>query len=361
MMYGPTQGGKSTFVQCITNGGETVAVGEGDGESVTADMTCYPATKLDRPVVDNLGNDDSMFRFTNEMIGVKMAQCFVGMRVEQAKFLFFESLANDSIRLRHTILEFTKSFGRESLMSAIVVASKADKCSVEKKGKRIAALKKIAQENSIPAVVEWQSQNIDEDGMQHQLETLRLELGSVPAAQTESLRTLSMRVEARIDELFEEAPKTQQVMVDEEYLEPYAGKEEYEKEYIEWVSKEESYTEMVPYDTTETRSELQPYIKEGSTLGKVFTLGIGFHDKVRYERVESSHTVTKYRPETKYKTVTVPEQRSCTAHRDVILHRTKVKQVEKTVTLDIDREQFRAQAVEEESKKMWEAVAGRQQ
>eukprot|EP00811_Abedinium_folium_P000406 NODE_10372_length_1356_cov_13.825875.p1 GENE.NODE_10372_length_1356_cov_13.825875~~NODE_10372_length_1356_cov_13.825875.p1 ORF type:complete len:303 (-),score=69.20 NODE_10372_length_1356_cov_13.825875:311-1219(-) len=302
-----------------------------------------------------------MCRFTNEMIGVKMAQCFIGMRVEQAKFIFVESLANDSIRLRLTILEFTKSFGREALMSAIVVASKADKCSVEKKGKRIAALKKIAQENSIPAVVEWQSQNIDEDGMQHQLETLRSALGSVPAAQTESLQTLSERVKARIDELFEEAPKTKQVIVEEEYLEAYKDKEEYDQEYIEWVAKEESYTEMVPYDEKQTRSEWQPYIEQGNTLGKVFTLGIGCRDKVQYERVESSCTVTKYKPETRYKTVQVPESRTRTALRDVIRHMKKVKMVEKTVTLDIDREQFRAQAVEEESKKMWEAVAGRQQ
>ncbi|CAE7250768.1 unnamed protein product [Symbiodinium natans] len=126
VIFGPTQAGKSTVVDFLTEGDTCIPIGDGDGHSVTAEAQLYDGTKLGCPMPDTPGINDTLMRFTNAEAGARVALGVAHARPKSLKFIITDSLANDSMQLNNTLETFTLAFGREVLPSVVVLATKAD-------------------------------------------------------------------------------------------------------------------------------------------------------------------------------------------------------------------------------------------
>lgn len=348
VLFAPTQAGKSTLVAFLAEEGVPVPTGDGDGESVTVDTTLYWSPKLGHWLLDVPGINDSMLRFTNQEAGKRVALGVARAGVRRVKFLVLDSLGNDSLQLRNTLVEFVTAFGRPMLPSVVVVPSKADRCPQESMAKRVSTMQEIGRKLGINQVVVWQNSSISYDGKQGQLGELKRALEQTPDGQIHELEDLQTRVQTRAQKLYESAPMQQkQVPVKQEYQEEYQEKEPFEEAYIKWTPGQESYTITVPYqDTVHQQVEYQT-LERGPTFGKIISLGMGFQDRLENHTKTVSVPVTKYKEEIRSRAIKVPETAYRTAHRDVTKYTTKTRMVEQTVDYKVPLEQFMDRAMSE--------------
>lgn len=354
--FGPTQSGKSTFVTCVADEGAAVAVGDGDGESVTVEAKLYQSEKLQKPLLDTPGINDSLLRFTNAEAGRRVALGVAAAGVRDLQFIVFDSLANDSMQLRNTLVEFTQAFGRDVLPSVLVLASKADRLPKAQKEKRLQKMEEVAKQQGVRQVLEWQNVDIAPEAMELQLAKLRKALERVPPASTKDLQDLHSRVEARARQLFEKAPlQTKEVQVEEQYVEPYDFQEAYEEPYVVTELRDETYTDLVPYTDTVQKDVPNVEVERWPLIAKILTLGIvqdEFHVRTKKVNVD----VTKYREVTRTRQVPWQKTEHRTAYRTVTRHRAKTRRVSKSVEYQVPMEQFRERALVEITAEMRAAL-----
>lgn len=348
VLFAPTQAGKSTLTAFLAEEGAAVPTGDGDGESVTVDTALYWSPKLGHWLLDVPGINDSMLRFTNQEAGKRVALGVARAGVRRLKFLVLDSLGNDSLQLRNTLVEFVTAFGRPLLPSVVVMASKADRCPQESRAKRVSNMQEIGRKQGINQVIVWQNSSISYEDKLGQLGELIRALEQTPDGQMHELEDLQTRVQTLAQQLYESAPMQQkQVPVEQEYQEPYQEQEPYEEPYTKWAPKQESYTITVPYQDTVKHQVQYQTLKRGHAFGKFVTLGLGFQDELEDHTKTVSAAVTKYREETRTRTIQVPETAHRTAHRTVTKYRTKTRTVQQTVDYKVPLEQFMDRAMSE--------------
>jgi len=210
--YGPTQSGKSATLGALRTPGQPMPrVGDGDGESVTDKTHLFSAVV--GPVLDTRGIDDSRLRFTDDEAGRHVAIGIADSRETSVKFLVFESMGNDSMRLRGTLEKLARAFGQSAYRATLVLVTKVD---------------------------------LQPDSTTLQ-EALRRFPGIVPA----DLEDLESRTRARAKQLCAAHPtqcRTVTVDVEEQYTVPRQEKVPYTEHYISHETEQETYFENVPQE-----------------------------------------------------------------------------------------------------------------
>jgi len=341
--------------------------GNGDGESVTED-TFLIDTEVGL-VLDTPGIDDTHLRFTGDDAGRKVAIGVAASGVSRVKFVIFESLANDSMQLRDTLVKFIGAFGEAALHASVVLATKADKLREPgMKQKRLAKMFEVAQEKSTRGVVLWQNVEIDEAGHAAQLEKLTQCLNQFDGIITSELQDLKQRQLARAQQKCDEQPiqtMMVEVEVDEEYTVLRKVREPYKEQYTDQETYMEEYDEVEKYyDTVHgpgaDGSSLGSGTSTGAMIGAAFgpigalvggLIGAGLGgigEAIKEENrgtvtVEKFRTVKKERPRVRDVTKSRTNYRTV-PHYDVKTRKVK-KQVEKPHRHPVDH--FMGEALEE--------------
>ncbi|CAE7340319.1 unnamed protein product [Symbiodinium sp. CCMP2456] len=365
VLRGPSQTGKSTFMNMVLLPGDaaTVAIGDGSGESVTHDIATR-RTSLGL-AVDGPGDNDSMMRFTIEEAGRRYAAGVAALGVQWLKFLIFESLASPAVQLRASLASLVTAFGASVLPGVVVVASQADLRTGPQREVRLSALRAVMAEQGITELVLWQhADSLDQAGVQAELAELQAALQRVPSVSTSALEDLWQRQRQRAQELCDrQPPRTRVVQVEEQFAEPYTDQEAYQKQ--EPYTEQERYTEQVPYTEQEAYEENEPYIvteyqsvqvaeereerSKKTALGqrKTYTVQVTKSVPVQVQRrrpVTRHREVTRYRAEERTRPVT--RYRAVTRQRDVTRYRTAMRTVDRTVEYFLPVEDFHQPALE---------------
>merc|ERR1719433_1599305 len=72
VIIGPSQHGKSTLIEILLDGSDSVAIGNGSGISCTTELKLYQNTKIGR-LLDTVGFDDSDQLLSNQAIAEQLA------------------------------------------------------------------------------------------------------------------------------------------------------------------------------------------------------------------------------------------------------------------------------------------------
>jgi len=319
--FGRTQSGKSTTLGKVRKANQAMPrVGDGDGESVTEQASIID-TELGL-MLDTPGIDDTKLRFTDDEAGRRVA---IGMAVSgrnRAKFIIFESLANDAMQLRGTLEKLSRTFGALALGAAVVLASKSDMLvDAARRERRLQKIREVVEQAGLQGVVLWQNEGLDDAGHAGQLAALRGKLDSFDGVAIVELEDLQQRQLARAQQKCDAHPtqtRTVDVEVEEQYTEPRAVQEPYEEPYVEPQSYMEDYEAPEIYDEPVQHSYTYKKRRGGvagffgdtkSCTGCTTVMS----QKVRMVNKQRSATrdVTKYR----------------TAHRTVTHHDTKTRTV----------------------------------
>ncbi|CAJ1358278.1 unnamed protein product [Effrenium voratum] len=171
------------------------AVGDGRGDSVTE----WPELFFCRLglVLDCPGYDDNQLRFTAREAAQRVAMGVAGAGVTQLKFLVFDSVANDLMRLRPTLAELQASFGSCIMDSVVVVASKMNEKPGETGEKKLRGMKQVMAEQGLSELVPWYGPALNESS----LSQLQAALGRVPSVSIAELDGLWARQQRRAAEL----------------------------------------------------------------------------------------------------------------------------------------------------------------
>lgn len=370
VLFGPTQAGKSTTFNWLTDMGQAegvaAATGDGSGESVTVEPKLRKS-KIGL-LLDTPGINDTKMRFTNDEAGKKIAIHVYGASLKRIKIIVFEGLNNDAIQLRHTVAALMESLGPAVLKSVVVLATKADDCKASKKAVRVPAIENMAQELGVGEVLEWQNEDLDEEGQAVQLANLRAALLRVPAISTADLEDLDERVARRAQELCEQAAprrETVKTEVQEQYTEERTEVEEFDEPYQTW----ETGMRMVPYAACvpRTKTVKVPYVDtETRTVGwemrqqrewSSFRREFRWVDRrmpvkerrevVKYREEDETHNEVEIRErEETYQYPVISTRRACRP-KTVFDKKTRMVEVEVEVVVPRKVEEFMAQARED--------------
>ena len=150
LVLGPSQYGKTTFVNDLMLDGGRLAVGDGSGESCT-EHTAVRQTLIG-PVVDGPGDQDSRLTISNEEAGRRYAREVFAGGARQVRFLVFEGLDAPAGQLRSSLASLQTTFGPNAHQAAVVVASRADLVpDSECKGRRLQKIRDIMTECGLDA------------------------------------------------------------------------------------------------------------------------------------------------------------------------------------------------------------------
>ncbi|CAK9082185.1 Uncharacterized protein SCF082_LOCUS39076 [Durusdinium trenchii] len=235
IVWGPSQAGKSTLIcQCRQHDEDPCPeVGDGSGESQTSDISMWQTTF--GFTLDTMGLGDSLLRFSKEEIGKLVAagiSSVAAANIKRVKFLVFESMANDALHLRNTLLNLFTAFGEEVRNGIVVIASKPNLRQGRAGVQRLVLMQQVMAEQGLRELVLWRGPEKDQESV----EELKAALGRVSSAEISALDDLWDRVNRRAQELFEQqVPRTKNISVDvlEEYLIPEEVEEEVEEKYVE--------------------------------------------------------------------------------------------------------------------------------
>lgn len=292
VFFGPSQAGKTTTFNVVT--GESRPVGDGSGESVTADA--FVASSMLGKVVDTPGLQDSRL-LTDEEAAETMAMAVVEAGVPLVKFVVFESLANDSMQVGNTLFKLAAVCGKGVLKSIVVALTKADMVSNHLLEGRKELRQRRCQEFGISEIVMWQNKAINEEGLTDQLLALQQKLARVPGTSMERIERLHEAVAHRAVELSAAAPPKKKT-TEESYTEDVMVDQTYTENYVVYETR--TSTQQVPVHYTE--------LEQVNPVQQFFTLG-AFGGGVR---------VSRTRWETVTDTTIVPVQKTRVVPRRVL-------------------------------------------
>ena len=113
VVRGPSQSGKTTFINDLMLDGGRLAVGDVSGESCTEHRVVRQT--LIGPVVDGPGDQDSRLTISNEEAGRRYAREVFAGGARQVRFLVFEGLDAPACQLRAWLASLQTTFGPNAL------------------------------------------------------------------------------------------------------------------------------------------------------------------------------------------------------------------------------------------------------
>jgi len=290
VLCGPSQVGKSTIInQFVHTQTATVAVGNGNGESVTSQVHTHQ-TKIGL-VQEIPGYNDSKLSVDNGEMAKQSAAQLAIHGVDAVRFVICESLAGDTVQIRHSILELCKQHGEKVVDSVLVVCTKVDRA--YELSQRIETIQSIMKELNIGQNDIVIRKNDEEPEFE---DKLLKALSNIKPIATAELQDINTRIEERAKRLCDEQiPETyhETCRVDETYAEAYEVKVPYEVE-----------------NRTETRENNMDKAIRRDGVGAVVIKSIitaGIYPVIMGNQVETLVEITKetkYKSETKFRTST---------------------------------------------------------
>ena len=129
------------------------AVGDGSGESVTEWPELFDS--ILGPLLDTPGCFDTKLRFTSQEAAQRVAVAVAEANTRCLKFLVFDSMASDTMRLRDTLLTLFTVFGVQIRSSIVVIASRPNVKSPLEDAKRLELVRKTLEEQELNELVVW--------------------------------------------------------------------------------------------------------------------------------------------------------------------------------------------------------------
>ena len=248
VVRGPSQDGKTTFINDLMLDGGRLAVGDGSGESCT-EHTVVRQTVIG-PVVDGPGDQDSRLTISNEEAGRRYAREVFAGGARQVRFLVFEGLDAPARRLRSSLASLQTTFGPNALQAAVVVASRADMVPDSQcKGRRLQKIRDIMTECGLDAsrLICWQHfASLSSAARKAQLKELQAALGKTLPTTPDELQTLLDRQRERAQQLYQRtAPRQASTTIQENYV---------HTDYVKVKDKvEEEYQKEVPCEVSQQK------------------------------------------------------------------------------------------------------------
>jgi GTP-binding protein EngB required for normal cell division len=199
LVFGPTQAGKSSFVNAIESEEEAAT---GTGISTTKSCKSYkvnfPELAEHLRVLDVPGIYDTAL-MTNSKIRENIVLC----TMESAEkpyidgILCFESLSADSVQIQRTLKQLTMNLGQAALQSVTFVLTKDDKLSEEEKGLRLESIQEELSRNFSWVHIKWVvwSNMATGSKMAEQRQELATVLKESVPYQLEEIEKLKQRIE----------------------------------------------------------------------------------------------------------------------------------------------------------------------
>lgn len=260
VLWGPSQMGKTSFINDLTLPGQGPALATGDGSGDSTTDQCEARRTEIGFVLDGPGVQDSRIHITNQEVGDlyvhAIAQHGKHEAGEKIKLLVFESLCDSKRELRMSLASLQQAFCPQVLPAVVVLASKADLVNAEMKNKRLNAIKEIMTSNGIDQsrLVEWQHvATAGASGKDVQLKQLKAALGQAQLVTPGQLQSIWLRQERRAKELCRDQPprfepqmvmkpKIRTKLETEYYSEPEEYSTDEEKSEYEWTRRDEGTT-----------------------------------------------------------------------------------------------------------------------
>lgn len=146
ILFGPTQHGKSTFLDFILSKkvSNRPAVGKGNGESVTRSCSLFRDTSIGM-TIDLPGINDTGLLVDPEMIEKEVALLLAEENIDGARFLVFDSLADSLTQILPSLEKLIEAFGDPVKSSIIVIASKLDRADKDEVASRLEVMAKLTR------------------------------------------------------------------------------------------------------------------------------------------------------------------------------------------------------------------------
>ena len=237
ILFGPTQYGKSTFLDKLLHQNEEVRpkTRTGKGHSITRSIHLYRGTLIG-PVLDVPGWNDTGLLVDVAAIAKQVALVLAEGNISNVKILLFDSVKESSVQIRPSLEQLVQAFGKQVKDSIVVLASKFDRADEDEIEDRIATMEKTMTGCKIGnKLVPWKSKNLSESEWFEQLGELCSALDETKPTTLDDIQDIHSRVLERAKKLhMNQKPE----MIEHEFTttEPHIveriEKEEYEK--TEW-------------------------------------------------------------------------------------------------------------------------------
>lgn len=220
VLRGPSQFGKTTFLNDLIVEGPVCKVGDGSGESC-ARATVTRLTRIGQ-TIDGAGDNDSGLARTNEEAGEMYCREVLKGNGASLKVILFESLAESRRELRQSLASLRSTFGPEIVKATIVVACKSDMVQREAKKAILRTITETMTNNGMNPnlLVEWQQfAGLNPQEQEEQLNSLLKTLSRVKAVTPGQLQSLMQRVKARAELLCQQqVGRTASTQISENYV-----------------------------------------------------------------------------------------------------------------------------------------------
>lgn len=206
ILFGPTQYGKSTFLDRVLHENETFRpkTGTGKGDSITRASHLYETTLIG-PVLDVPGWNDTELLVDSALIAKQAALILAEGDVSSVRFLLFDSLSESSVQIRPTLEQLVQAFGGNAKDSVVVVACKLDRADEDELQDRLITMEETMEQCNIGnKLVLWKSKNLSAREWNDQLDELRLALHSKMPTTLIDIQDLKSRVLERAEKLYRE-------------------------------------------------------------------------------------------------------------------------------------------------------------
>jgi len=225
-VWGPSQSGKSTFIN-VLKGSDTAATGLDDGESVTVNMNAF---EVENPnllegkkvvLIDAQGLGDSKLQATDDEISDRIT-CFALEKIQGnhlRSILVFESLANDTMKLRDTLRKLENAFGPRAKQSVLVLITKSDLITRDRFERRLPTVEEECNRHQLKYML-WNNKvndlaRISGARLDQQIQQLNAKLQQIQPFELGNLRNIRVEVEESAQELMAHDPgQTQEIEID---------------------------------------------------------------------------------------------------------------------------------------------------
>jgi len=344
VIIGPSQHGKSTLIEILLDGSDSVAIGNGSGISCTTELKLYQNTKIGR-LLDTVGFDDSDQLLSNQAIAEQLASFLVNHDAKTVTFILVNSLADSVLSITKTFQQFNLVFPHAH-KSVLVLGTKVDKVSTQDELKlKWSTLETRCKTMGFGTQMQWKSYKdptgaaLDASDLDKQVTELNMRLKKLSTYTPQKAHDLQERIKQKMEELHRNHVPPQQE-IEEEVDEPFL--EDYETEVEEPIQTANTTLEKIKKKVPVTITVLEQ-VDEPCVKYTLPVLGIPFEGtrkktfpltKVKYEEVEEVVPITNSSTEF--------------VKRMVKKKRESTRKVTKTMTVDMEVpvELFREKAKE---------------
>jgi len=329
---GPSQHGKSTFVEKAVLDGVVVPIGDGSGKSCTGKPSLYKGTRLGS-LMDTPGYNDTEMRFPNQAAGEMVATQLIQIGSPNVKFIIVNSLVDMAVSLPATLKEFNLIFPG-AMGSALVLGTQVDKVSPQSDVPlKYHELEKKCKSMGVGTCMQWKSfadankSPLPAADLDDQFSTVQKKLRLLPPYQIKKVEALEQRIQTEMEQMKKDHGSISEEKiedVEEQHVEDYEVEEEVP--IPETVTELKTVKEMVPVPVTVMEEIDEPY-----TAWTIPVVGIAI-DGNRKKKVP----ITKIEYKEMTKEVPVTNAGTKWVKKSVTKQKVVNRTVPKTVTVEVE-------------------------